>query len=113
MSPKLPNNITEDGDCMVGLNEAELNDIKEGKPFPSWKFLPWVMEFLGVLLRVKDPPPPEEDSQTDEEWDEARLKQHKDKMKKKRKEADAAAKAAAEAAAAKAERAAKRKEAIE
>lgn len=113
MPVKIPNNITDDGDCMVSMCEAELNDIKEGKPFPSWKFLPWIMEFLGVDLRVKDPPPPEEDSQTDEEWDEARLKQHKDKMKKKRKEAEAAAKAAAEAAAAKAERAAKRKEAVE
>lgn len=105
MPVKLPNNITDEGECMISLSEGELNEIKEGKPFPSWKFLPWIMEFLGVDLRVKDPPPPEEDSVTDEEWDEARLKQHKDKMKKKRKEAEAAAKAAAEATAAKAERA--------
>ena len=110
---KLPNNITGDGPCMICLSESELNDIKEGKPMPSWKFLPWIMEFLGISLRVKDPPPPEEDSATEEEWDEARVKQHRDKMKKKKKEAEAAAKAAAETAAAKAERAAKRKEAVE
>lgn len=113
MPVKLPNNITDEGECMISMSEAELNDIKEGKPFPSWKFLPWIMEFLGVELRVKDPPPPEEDSATDEEWDEARLKQHRDKIKKKKKEAEAKAKAEAEAAAAKAERAAKRKDAME
>lgn len=110
---KPPNNITNEGPCMVSMSENELTEIKEGKPVPSWKFLPWIMEFLEIPLRVKDPPPPEEDSATDEEWDEARLKQHKDKIKKKRKEAEAAAKAVAEAAAAKADRATKRKEAIE
>jgi hypothetical protein len=76
MPQKLPNNITEEGPCMIGLSEAELNDIKEGKPFPSWKFLPWIMEFLAIPLCVKDPPPPEDESETDAEWDEARLKQH-------------------------------------
>ena len=71
------------------------------------------MEFLEIPLRIKDPPPPEEDSSTDNEWDEARLKAHKEKQKKKKKEQEAAAKAAAEAAAAKADRAAKRREAID
>jgi len=109
---KLPNNLTEEGPCMICMSEAELNEIKEGKPMPSWKFLPWVMEFLGVRMRVKDPPPPEEDSETDAEWDDAKLKMHKEKMKKKKKDAETAAKAAQEAAAAKADRAQKRQEAI-
>lgn len=67
---KLPNNIPEhqEGPCMIGLSDNELNDIKEGKPFPSWKFLPWIMEFLGIPLRVKDPPPPDQDSDTDSQW---------------------------------------------
>lgn len=52
MPLKLPNNITNEGPCMICLSEAELNDIKEGKPFPSWKFLPWIMEFLGIPLRA-------------------------------------------------------------
>jgi hypothetical protein len=68
---------------------------------------------LNIPLRVKDPPSPEEDSETDAEWDEARLKQHKDKIKKKKKEAEAKKKAEEEAAAAKADRALKRKDAVE
>ncbi len=98
---------------MLCLSEQELNEIKEGKPFPSWKFLPWILEFLEIPLTVKPPPPPEEDSETDADWDEARKQEHVNKKKKKKKEADAAAKAAAEAAAAKADRANRRKEAIE
>ena len=44
----------------------------------SVKFLPWIMEFLGVPLRVKDKPPEEPDSETDEEMkaDETLLKAH-------------------------------------
>ena len=61
---------------MIGLSEAELNEIKEGKPFPSYKFLPWIMEFLGIPLRATEPPPPEPDSDTDPGWDDQRLKQH-------------------------------------
>lgn len=111
---KLPNNLCTDiGPCMVCLSEQELQDIKEGKPMPSWKFIPWILEFLGVPLKVKEKPPPEPDSETDAEWDDVKLKQHKDKMKKKKKEAELAAKAAAEAAQSKAERAAKRLEALE
>jgi hypothetical protein len=113
MPVKLPNNITNEGPCMICMSESELAEIKEGKPIPSWKFLPWIMDFLNIPLRVKDPPSPEEDSETDAEWDEARLKQHKDKIKKKKKEAEAKKKAEEEAAAAKADRALKRKDAVE
>ena len=79
---------------MICLSEAELNEIKEGKPFPSWKFLPWIMEFLGTPLCIKDPPPPEEDSVTDEEWEEERKKVHINKKKTKAKAQAAALKAA-------------------
>ena len=113
MPVKLPNNITNEGPCMICMSESELAEIKEGKPIPSWKFLPWIMDFFNIPLRVKDPPSPEEDSETDAEWDEARLKQHKDKIKKKKKEAEAKKKAEEEAAAAKADRALKRKDAVE
>jgi len=105
MPMKLPNNITNEGPCMISMSEQELNDIKEGKPMPSWKFLPWIMEFLGVPLRVKDPPPPEKDSDTDEEWDAEKMKAHVTKKKAKKKVEEAAAKAAKEAADAKAARA--------
>ena len=85
----------------------------------SWKFLPWIMEFLGVPLKCNPPPPEEPDSETDEEMqaDPERLKAHYDKKKakekKKKKEEEAAAKAAQEAAAAKEERHRKRAELID
>ena len=63
MPQKLPNNISGEveGPCMISLSESELNEIKEGKPFASWKFIPWIMEFLGIALRVKEPPPEEKE----------------------------------------------------
>ena len=78
---------------MICMSEEELNDIKEGKPIPSWKFIPWIFEFLGVPLTVKEKPPPEPEVQTDPEWSDGTLKAHKDKKKKKKKEQDAALKA--------------------
>ena len=98
---------------MICLSEAELNEIKEGKPFPSWKFLPWIMEFLGVPLCVKDPPPPEQDSDTESAWSEGRVKAHTAKKKAKAKALAAQQKAEQEAAQAKADRAARRAEARE
>ena len=108
MPEKPKNNISNEAPCMICLSEAELNEIKEGKPMPSWKFLPWIMEYLGVPMRVKDPPPPEPDSETDPEWEEERKKQHATKKKKKAQAAAAAKKAEEEEAAAKAERANRR-----
>lgn len=49
---KPPNNITSSGPCMIGLSAEELAEIKEGKPFATWKFLPWVLEYLGVPLAI-------------------------------------------------------------
>jgi hypothetical protein len=37
---------------MIGLSAEELAEIKEGKPFAAWKFLPWVLEYLGVPLAI-------------------------------------------------------------
>jgi hypothetical protein len=60
MSVKLPNNVSQKGPCKICMSEQELNEIKEGKMFPAWKFLPWVMEYLDVPLQEKPPTPPEE-----------------------------------------------------
>jgi hypothetical protein len=32
--------------------------IKEGKKFESWKFIPWILEFMGIPLAQRPPPPP-------------------------------------------------------
>jgi hypothetical protein len=58
--PEKPaNNIVTEGPCMLCLSQNELDAIKEGKPFPAWKFIPWILEFLGVPLMQKPAPPPE------------------------------------------------------
>ena len=44
LTHKPPNNVTDEGPCLVSMSAQELEAIKEGKPFPSWKFLPWVCE---------------------------------------------------------------------
>ena len=80
---------------------------------PSWKFIPWILEFLQVPLRVKEKPPPTPESETDDAWSEGRLKGHKEKKKKRKKDLEMRLKAEAEAQAAKADRAAKRQQAIE
>jgi hypothetical protein len=53
----IPNN-PEGG--RIGLSEQELSDIIEGKSFPAWKYLPWVLDHLGYPLEKRKPPPPEE-----------------------------------------------------
>lgn len=50
MRDKPPNNIVE-GRCMVCLSQEELDKIKDGHPIPSWKFLPWILEYLGIPLK--------------------------------------------------------------
>ena len=53
MPTKLPNNICTDlGPCMVSMNEEELESLKKGEKFDSWKFLPWILEYLDIPLRV-------------------------------------------------------------
>lgn len=41
----LPNNPMIGG--RIGLSEPELQEIVEGKPFPAWKFIPWILHYLG------------------------------------------------------------------
>jgi hypothetical protein len=50
------------------LSEQELNDIKEGKPIDAAKFIPWILEYLGLPLKVAPPPPEAPDSATDSQW---------------------------------------------
>ena len=42
----------------IGLKEEELKEIVEGKQFPNWKFVPWILNDLGYELEKKKPPPP-------------------------------------------------------
>lgn len=58
----LPNNVVP-GLSKIGLSQAEIDEIKTGKPFPAWKFIPWILDVLEYDL-IKKPPPPEK---TDEE----------------------------------------------
>ena len=46
----LPNNVVEH-ESAVGLKEDEVQTIKSGKPFPSWKFIPWILDELGYPLK--------------------------------------------------------------
>ena len=91
---KPPNNITDEAPCSICLSQEELDSIKSGAPFPSWKFLPWVLEFLGVPLCISDPPPPEQASVTDSQWSQGKQTAHKNKKKATAKAAAAAAAAA-------------------
>jgi hypothetical protein len=58
---------------MICMSEQELQDVKDGKQIHTWKFLPWVLEYLGVPLMQKPPSPeepvaePNPDEMTDEE----------------------------------------------
>jgi hypothetical protein len=54
------NNFEPAGKTQIGLSEKEIEEIKTGKPFPSWKFIPWILDTLGYDLQKKLPPPPEE-----------------------------------------------------
>lgn len=67
MKDKPPNNVCE-GRCMVGISQEELDKIKEGHSIPAWKFLPWILDYLGIPLKRKpivpkaaEPEPVEED----------------------------------------------------
>ena len=85
----IPNNPAPGG--RIGLNEKELQDIVEGKPFAAQKFVPWIFDYLGFPLEKKRPPPPEEkegEEVPEEELDEDEKKKRKDAEIKKKKEED-------------------------
>ena len=60
------NNVVP-GLSKIGLSLQELEEIKLGKPFPSWKFIPWIIDNLGLPLMKRPPPPPEEKPEGEEE----------------------------------------------
>jgi hypothetical protein len=51
---KLPNNVLP-YKSKISLSEAEFDEIKAGRPFPSWKFIPWILDELGHELMKKPP----------------------------------------------------------
>jgi hypothetical protein len=56
----LPNNVIP-GESEIGLKHEEIDEIKMGKPMPSWKFIPWILDYLGFDLMKKKPAPPAEE----------------------------------------------------
>lgn len=97
MPSKYPNNICfDDGPCMVSMSNEELEAVKEGKVMATWKFLPWILEFLDIPLMVKPKPvvkdePPNFEEMTPEQQ-KAYNQQQKAKAeaaKKKQKEMEA------------------------
>ena len=81
----IPNNPVPGG--RIGLSETELNEVIEGKQFPAWKFIPWILNYLGCPLEKKRPPPPEEkpegENPPEEEIDEETKKKRDQEAKKK------------------------------
>jgi hypothetical protein len=99
---------------MVCLSNEELNEIKEGKPFPSYKFLPWILEFLGVPLMQRPPAPPVEVPEINpEELTEEERKAFEKEKKKKEIEEQKRLKEEAESLKAKEDRAIRRAAAVE
>ena len=107
------NNVVP-GLSKIGLSLQELEEIKLGKPFPSWKFIPWIIDNLGLPLMKRPPPPPEEKPEGEEEelTEEQKAAQEK-ALKKKQAEEAKKLKEEEEAKKAKEERKRKRQEAIE
>jgi YHS domain-containing protein len=65
---KPPNNFVKDGKCMIGMSQEELDKVKEGHSMPAWKFLPWILEFLGVPMKRRPivPKEPEKEPNVEE-----------------------------------------------
>ena len=80
---------------MIGLSAEELAEIKEGKPFAAWKFLPWVLEYLGVRLAIQpkveqalaEPNLEEMNEEDKKTYEKEQKKKAEEKKKKARKEA--------------------------
>jgi adenylate/nucleoside-diphosphate kinase len=91
----LPNNVVP-GKSKIGLSQSEIDEIKTGKPFPAWKFIPWILDHLGYPLAEKPDPPPAAEEEVDPETldEDAKAEYMKQKKIKEQKEAKAAAEAA-------------------
>lgn len=88
-----PNNVIP-GQSKISLSQEEINEIKTGKPFPSWRFIPWILDHLGYQLMRQPDPPEETFSEVHSDDDEETKAKKGEFHDKKKKEADAAAKAA-------------------
>ena len=44
--------------------------INDGKPMPSWKFIPWLLDELGFELDKRKPPPAPENPEEEPEEEE-------------------------------------------
>lgn len=60
----IPNNFVEGG--KIGMSEQELQQINDGKAFPAWKFIPWLLDELGHELDKRKPPPEAEKAEEEE-----------------------------------------------
>ena len=110
---KPPNNITTSGPCMIGLSAEELAEIKDGKPFATWKFLPWVLEYLGVPLAIQPKVEQVVAEPNLEEMNEEEKKTYEKEQKKKAEEKKKKEKEEEELRKQKEDRARRRAEAIE
>lgn len=106
----IPNNVVPNS--KVSMSQQEIDEIKAGKPFPSWKFIPWILDELNYELMKRPPPPePEEPADGEELTEEEKAKREKEQKKKQAEEAKRL-KEEEEAKKAKEERRKKREEAI-
>lgn len=80
----LPNNVVENLSA-ISMSQEEINEIKDGKVMPAWKFIPWIFEFLGIELMEK-PVQPEDDQEPNfDDMDDDQKKEWEEKKKKKEK----------------------------
>jgi len=110
----LPNNVRE-GLSEIGLSQHEIDEIKSGKPFPAWKFIPWILDHLGYPLMKRPPPPPPEEGEApaeEEELTPEQIAKIEKEKKLKEKEEQKRLKEEEEAKKAKEERRKRREDAI-
>ena len=98
---------------MIGLSAEELAEIKDGKPFATWKFLPWILEHLGVPLAIQPKVEQVVAEPNLEEMNEEEKKSYEKEQKKKSEEKKKKEKEEEELRKQKEDRARRRAEAIE
>lgn len=107
----MPNNVIP-GTSKVGLSYAEIEEIRSGKPFPAWKFIPWILDHLGHRLMQRPPPPDPDEGIIADDLSENSRAAYDARQKQKQAGAAAKAKAAAEAKQAREARRRQREEAL-
>jgi hypothetical protein len=81
---------------MIGLSSEELTEIKDGKTFAAWKFLPWILEYLQVPLAIQpkveqgvvEPNPDEMNEEEKKTYEKEQKKKAEEKKKKEKEEED-------------------------